>query len=258
VGWLTEWRRKRVLAKHAIDDRLWSSATGRLEFLPSSPKLRELALLFLAEKQFVGAQGLEVTDRMRVSIAAQACLPVLELGLGISYQDAPPMYLMDGAAQIMISKALNESDRLSSCSRGARKHLDGLDSLFNVYSFQTFEAPSADFTSDEFIIRFNVGGININEAAFQKLRQEISLSSIDRTLHTLWDTELVRLYSGLVPLGGGVFRRIVVRQGKIARIDPSDFAFKGWTDQNYYEVCTHPSIYEYVESQTSAQAATAD
>jgi len=70
-----------VLAKHAIDDRLWSSATGRLEFLPSSPKLRELALLFLAEKQFVGAQGLEVTDRMRVSIAAQACLPVLELGL---------------------------------------------------------------------------------------------------------------------------------------------------------------------------------
>ena len=70
-----------MLAKHAIDDRLWSSATGRLEFLPSSPKLRELALLFLAEKQFVGAQGLEVTDRMRVSIAAQACLPVLELGL---------------------------------------------------------------------------------------------------------------------------------------------------------------------------------
>ena len=191
-------------------------------------------------------------------VSQKSGLPVLELGLGISYQDAPPMYLMDGAAQIMISKALNESDRLSSCSRGARKHLDGLDSLFNVYSFQTFEAPSADFTSDEFIIRFNVGGININEAAFQKLRQEISLSSIDRTLHTLWDTELVRLYSGLVPLGGGVFRRIVVRQGKIARIDPSDFAFKGWTDQNYYEVCTHPSIYEYVESQTSAQAATAD
>lgn len=191
-------------------------------------------------------------------VSQKSGLPVLELGLGISYQDAPPMYLMDGAAQIMISKALNESDRLSSCSRGARKHLDGLDSLFNVYSFQTFEAPSADFTSDEFIIRFNVGGININEAAFQKLRQEISLSSIERTLNTLWDTELVRLYSGLVPLGGGVFRRIVVRAGKIARIDPSDFSFKSWTDQNYYEVCTHPSIYEYVESQTSAQAATAD
>jgi Mlc titration factor MtfA (ptsG expression regulator) len=64
-----------------MDDRLWSAAVGRLDFLPDSPKLRELTLLFLAEKQFVGADGLDVTDRMRVSIAAQACLPVLELGL---------------------------------------------------------------------------------------------------------------------------------------------------------------------------------
>jgi len=64
-----------------MDDRLWSAAVGRLDFLPDTPKLRELTLLFLAEKQFVGAHRLELTDRMRVSIAAQACLPVLELGL---------------------------------------------------------------------------------------------------------------------------------------------------------------------------------
>ena len=37
--------------------------------------------MFLAEKQFAGAHGLELSDTMRVSIAAQACLPVLELGL---------------------------------------------------------------------------------------------------------------------------------------------------------------------------------
>jgi Mlc titration factor MtfA (ptsG expression regulator) len=81
VGWLTEWRRKRVLKRHAIDDALWRSATRGLAFLPDTPKLRELALLFLAEKQFVGAHGLEVTDAMRLSIAAQACLPILALGL---------------------------------------------------------------------------------------------------------------------------------------------------------------------------------
>jgi len=60
---------------------LWQRATGALRFLPRTPKLRELALLFLAEKQLIGAHGLDVTDAMRVSIAAQACLPVLELGL---------------------------------------------------------------------------------------------------------------------------------------------------------------------------------
>jgi Mlc titration factor MtfA (ptsG expression regulator) len=81
MGWITEWRRKRVLEKHSIDEALWQRATAGLGFLPSSEKLKELVLLFLAEKQFTGAHGLELTDEMRVAIAAQACLPILELGL---------------------------------------------------------------------------------------------------------------------------------------------------------------------------------
>jgi Mlc titration factor MtfA (ptsG expression regulator) len=70
-----------VLGRHRIEDALWREATRGLSFLPENEKLKRLALLFLAEKQFVGAHGLEVTDAMRVSIAAQACLPILELGL---------------------------------------------------------------------------------------------------------------------------------------------------------------------------------
>jgi MtfA peptidase len=81
MGWLTDWRRKRVLRNHRSDDALWHQATSRLRFIPQTSKMRELSLLFLAEKQFVGARELEVTDAMRLSIAAQACLPVLELGL---------------------------------------------------------------------------------------------------------------------------------------------------------------------------------
>ncbi len=81
MGWLSDWRRRRVLEKHRIDDSLWNTATAGLAFLPQGPKLKELVLLFLAEKQFAGTHGLEVTDAMRVSIAAQACLPILELGL---------------------------------------------------------------------------------------------------------------------------------------------------------------------------------
>ncbi len=81
MGWFSEWRRKRVLARHRIDDALWQRSTARLRFLPQEPKLRDMALLFLAEKEFAGAHDLAVTDEMRISIAAQACLPVLELGL---------------------------------------------------------------------------------------------------------------------------------------------------------------------------------
>ena len=70
-----------MLRKHRIDDALWTRSTSGLGFLPNDERLKQLALLFLAEKQFAGAHGLEVTDEMRVSIAAQACLPILELGL---------------------------------------------------------------------------------------------------------------------------------------------------------------------------------
>lgn len=75
-----------MLAKHRMDDALWAKATRGLSFVQAlssqeGEKLKHLTLLFLAEKQFEGARGLQVTDLMRVSIAAQACLPVLELGL---------------------------------------------------------------------------------------------------------------------------------------------------------------------------------
>jgi Mlc titration factor MtfA (ptsG expression regulator) len=44
-------------------------------------ELHELAGKFLKQKEFTGANGLKVTDEMAVAIAAQACLPVLHLGL---------------------------------------------------------------------------------------------------------------------------------------------------------------------------------
>jgi Mlc titration factor MtfA (ptsG expression regulator) len=86
MGWLANWRRRRVLAKHRLDEKLWRSATGSFKFVqslskPETQKLQQLVLLFLAEKQFAGVGGIEVGDAMRVSIAAQACLPILELGL---------------------------------------------------------------------------------------------------------------------------------------------------------------------------------
>ena len=86
MGWLADWKRRRVLARHRIDDALWRGTTRGLAFIQSlNPdeveKLKALVILFLAEKEFAGAHGLDVTDAMRVSIAAQACLPILELGL---------------------------------------------------------------------------------------------------------------------------------------------------------------------------------
>jgi len=182
-------------------------------------------------------------------------LPTLELGIGISYQDCAPMYLMDGSTRIMISGALNESDRLSSCNRGARRFLAETEGLFNVYSFKTVEDEDTGGNPDEFLMRFNVGGVNLNEVTFRALQREISLQTYELELPTLWEKEVVHLHSGLVPLGGGMFHRLVIREARIPRIEASDFSFRSWTDRRYYEVCTNEAIYEYVENHLAQASA---
>lgn len=44
-------------------------------------RLKDLAVLFLREKRLEPVQGLELSDSMRLLVALQACLPILELGL---------------------------------------------------------------------------------------------------------------------------------------------------------------------------------
>jgi hypothetical protein len=184
-----------------------------------------------------------------------AGLPSLELGIGISYQDSAPLYLMDGNQQIMISRALNESDRLSSCSKGIRKMLEDRELLFNVFSFKTVEDADTGGNPDEFLLRYNIGGIHISEAAFQKLRREVSLQGYDLQVPMIWSNAKVRVYSGVVPVGQGLFHRIVVRQGRVAHIDARDFSLKQQTDRPYYEVCTNPKIYEAIEkAQVTSEA----
>ena len=80
------YRETRVLARRAIPQPLWQLTLARLPFLAARPpedlaELRRLASLFLNEKEFIGAGGLEVDDAMAVCIAAQAVLPVLRIGL---------------------------------------------------------------------------------------------------------------------------------------------------------------------------------
>jgi Mlc titration factor MtfA (ptsG expression regulator) len=84
---LRRWRDQRTLTRRPIPDALWAATLARFPFLaaldePDAQQLREMSTLFLDRKEFSGAHGLHVTDHMAVAIAAQACLPILKLGLG--------------------------------------------------------------------------------------------------------------------------------------------------------------------------------
>jgi Mlc titration factor MtfA (ptsG expression regulator) len=84
-AWST-YRDQAALRRRPIPDLLWRRTLKRFPFLPrdgtaDSLELRRLCSLFLDRKEFTGARGLAVSDDMAVAIAAQACLPILRLGL---------------------------------------------------------------------------------------------------------------------------------------------------------------------------------
>jgi MtfA peptidase len=88
MGFLREWRRRRRLMSARLDEALWARVTAKLSFLRGlsegdTSRLKDLVVLFLAEKEMHGAHGLQLTDEVRLSIAAQACLPILNLGLDV-------------------------------------------------------------------------------------------------------------------------------------------------------------------------------
>ena len=80
-GWLTERRRARLLERPFppswdgyLDERV---AIWRRLDEPMRERLRELMVVFVAEKHWEGAGGLELTEEMQVTIAAHACVLLL-------------------------------------------------------------------------------------------------------------------------------------------------------------------------------------
>jgi hypothetical protein len=162
------------------------------------------------------------------------------------------MYLMDGEQRVMISDALNESDRLSSCNKKVRKPVEGLQSPFNVYVFQRVSDQEALETPDDAIMNYNLNGIRMSEAAFRRMEKEISLEACKLDLPELWGDEGFSLHSGMVPVGNDIFRRILVRVSRIAQIDARDFDLQRWTERQYFEVCTNPAVYEMLDGKAAA------
>src|SRR3984957_10168293 len=183
----------------------------------------------------------------------RSAMPELELGGCITLQESAPLFLMDGERQIMISEALNESDRLSSCNKRARKVMESQAGPFHVYVFQSSD-PAESANPEDSIVSYNLGGIRLNEAAFRKLEQEISLVPLAVKLppSASSDKGEYRLFIGTVPVDRDIFRKIVVRQSRMPRINLEDFSILGWTDRNYYEVCTDPAIYAALEKKKAA------
>ncbi|MDD4915856.1 MAG: zinc-dependent peptidase [Methylococcales bacterium] len=79
--------RRYILHRHAIPHDLWLQATEQqtlFQGLTAVEKahLRELSTFFLHQKMFTGVNT-DISAVMRIRVAAQACLPILALGISL-------------------------------------------------------------------------------------------------------------------------------------------------------------------------------
>ena len=120
-GVFKKWWRQRIIRKSVIPDILWHEAYSRLAILDrltdvEKTQLRQLAILLLHQKEFTGTQGLQLNNEMKLVIALQASLPILNLGIEwyrgwvsiIVYPDSfiPQHSVVDEAGVVHQSKAV--------------------------------------------------------------------------------------------------------------------------------------------------------
>jgi len=83
---ISRWWQQRIIRQSTITQQQWQHVMARLPLLDrldltEISRLKDLCILFLHEKTFEGAKGLRLNDEMKMLIALQACLPILNLGI---------------------------------------------------------------------------------------------------------------------------------------------------------------------------------
>ncbi|MCU7845179.1 MAG: hypothetical protein KZQ93_15225 [Candidatus Thiodiazotropha sp. (ex Monitilora ramsayi)] len=179
-------------------------------------------------------------------------LPKLELGLGIAFCDDAPAYLYDEKRKIMISPAINQADRLSSCSAELRKDTGWRRSQRHRVEVMRLENERSSDTSKR--LRYNVNGIELDPPAFEKLKSEMVLHKVK--LHSRsGDTHYYFVGRFMDRLGSSHW--LVIREAIL----------KGWQDDRlsedsgedhksfFYEVITDADLVGRVKGKLSKKRA---
>ena len=176
-------------------------------------------------------------------------LPRLDLGVGIGYADSAPTFFYDEDNQIMISPAINAADRLSRCDKTLRQQLYGKKLPFNVYEMEPKLDPETAVLFNAKVLRYNVKGIALAPGGFWKLAKEIHLDKLECLIPEI-QQEPLTFYTGQFPTVAGNYQRLVIREALIPEVALKDLSVIRLTENPYYEVCTHPAVYQYVKDRT--------
>ncbi len=180
---------------------------------------------------------LQVVDRQNQKNGSNG-LPELELGLGVAFCEEAPAFLYDGDQEIMISPAINRADRLSSCSNLLRRSgfARGLGRGVEVVA----PAEGGLFECDggaEFL-RYNVNGIELDGAAFEKLCGELALKAV--RLDTGSGAE--RYHAGRYPDIEGGMHWLVIREAPVRMLTDEGGLAPDPQKRRFYQVVTDREV----------------
>lgn len=160
----------------------------------------------------------------------QTELPVLEVGIGICYADDRPMFLFDENRPIMISSAIGDADRMSSCSWRLRSSFD--PGQFNVGVMKMSDDDRQKGEKGQELIRYNVNGIVIDQPAYEKLSAEVHFKRLKAKSGNSEHVFHVGQYPDVV----GKQRDLVVREGRVGLLANDIVDAEADTGLIYYEV----------------------
>jgi class 3 adenylate cyclase len=163
-------------------------------------------------------------------------LPELELGLGIAWLGEAPAFLHDGDHEIMISSAINRADRLSSCAASLRMTSLGRTLPRGVEVVVPVEQGIMQKDSGDNLLRYNVNGIELDPAAFPKLRQELVLHQVELDLPQYAPSSVFHV--GRYPDRTGLTRWLIVREAPVRRWVGDEVAGEDAAGRRFYEVVT--------------------
>lgn len=157
--WLPYWRLRRALARPFPDE--WERILERnMEVFRKLPpplraRLRDLIRQFLHQKHFSGAGGLEITDEIRVTIAAEACLLILGRPGGVypglryiivypgaflvEHEEPDELGIVDTSPQDMLGESWHNGKVIlawDSVLRGSRNFIDGQNVVLHEFAHQ--------------------------------------------------------------------------------------------------------------------------
>jgi hypothetical protein len=165
-------------------------------------------------------------------------LPELELGLGIAFSDQAPTFLYDEDREIMISPAINRADQLSSCSAMLRQSMSGAESARGVEVLAPAEEQQPEKESSDRLLRYNVNGIELDAAAFQKLKSELALKRIPAG----GAVEDERFHVGRYPDLQGTMHWLVIRESPVRVWEDGAPGAVEWRGRRFYQVITDTAV----------------